>query len=494
MTASAANPPDAPRFAVREIALLERPVHLRLPFRFGVVTLTECPQAFAHARIELPDGRSAWGAAAELMAPKWFDKNLALSNDDNFDQLRDVLRLARDAYLADVSPDTAFGHFARHHDAHQAAAASRGHNPLLASYGPALLDRALLDALCRAIGRSFYAAVRGNSVGLGARHAAFAPFDWPRTLHALAPPATSIAARHTVGLLDAITAADLTQPVHDGLPETLEQVIERYGHRHFKLKVAGRVDDDVARLTRIAAVLERIGEPIVVSLDGNEQYDSADGVLELLARLRATPALARLLDAIAFIEQPIARKSALDTDVRAIAAIRPVIVDESDGELDAFVRARARGYGGISSKTCKGAYRSLLNAARCAAWNAERAAPSSAAPGAPRYFMSGEDLTTQAGLAVQQDLALVNLLGIAHVERNGHHYVNGMAALPEREQSAFLAAHPDLYERSHGAVRVRIERGRIAIGSLDGTGYASGALPAWDAMTPLAPAPEFPRS
>ena len=52
--------------------------------------------------------------------------------------------------------------------------------------------------------------------------------------------------------------------------------------------------------------------------------------------------------------------------------------------------------------------------------------------------MSAEDLTTQAGLSVQQDLALVNLLGITHVERNGHHYVNGMAALPRAEQQAFL--------------------------------------------------------
>jgi hypothetical protein len=41
--------------------------------------------------------------------------------------------------------------------------------------------------------------------------------------------------------------------------------------------------------------------------------------------------------------------------------------------------------------------------------------------------MSAEDLTTQAGLAVQQDLALVNLIGLTHVERNGHHYVNGFA-------------------------------------------------------------------
>ncbi len=36
-------------------------------------------------------------------------------------------------------------------------------------------------------------------------------------------------------------------------------------------------------------------------------------------------------------------------------------------------------------------------------------------------FLSGEDLTCQAGLAVQQDLALVSLLGLSHVERNGHH-------------------------------------------------------------------------
>ena len=96
-------------------------------------------------------------------------------------------------------------------------------------------------------------------------------------------------------------------------------------------------------------------------------------------------------------------------------------------------------------------------------WNAE----SSDA----RYFMTGEDLTTQAGLAVQQDLALVNLIGLRHVERNGHHYVNGMAGLPQPEQDDFLAAHPDLYERSHGAVRLKIRAGQLAIGSLAATWF-----------------------
>ena len=96
--------------------------------------------------------------------------------------------------------------------------------------------------------------------------------------------------------------------------------------------------------------------------------------------------------------------------------------------------------------------------------------------------MSGEDLTIQAGLAIQQDLALVSLLGLTHVERNGHHYVNGMASLSEREQAAFLAAHPDLYERSHGAVRVAIKDGMLRIGSLGCNGFASSAMPDWDSM------------
>lgn len=463
----------APRFTVLSIELFERPVVLRLPFRFGVVTLTQCPQAFVRARVRLADGRESTGAAAELMAPKWFDKNLALTNEDNFDQLRAVLRMARDAYLSHASPTTAFGHFSRHHDAHLATAAKRGFNPLLASYGTALVDRALLDALLRALGVSFYDGVRANLPGIDASHPEFVGLDVGRFVDRLAPSPT-IQARHTVGLVDPITAADVASPVGDGLPQTLEEVVERYGHRYFKLKVSGKLDADIERLTRIASVLDRDPRPYFASLDGNEQFENAAQVEALLARMSSTPALRRLDAAILFVEQPITRAHALDADFRTRPLSKPVIIDESDGTLDAFVRARACGYDGISSKTCKGIYKSLLNAARCEAWNSEA--------GTARYFMSAEDLTTQAGLSVQQDLALVSLLGIGHVERNGHHYVNGMAAMPAAEQQAFLDAHPDLYERSHGAVRLAIRDGQLAIASLGCAGFASAAMPDFDAM------------
>lgn len=66
-----------------EAAFFERDVRLRMPFRFGVVTLAEAPQAFVRARVRLADGREGEGWAAELLVPKWFDKSSSLSNAEN---------------------------------------------------------------------------------------------------------------------------------------------------------------------------------------------------------------------------------------------------------------------------------------------------------------------------------------------------------------------------------------------------------------------------
>ncbi|MBL8287256.1 MAG: mandelate racemase [Rubrivivax sp.] len=479
---------SAPAFTIEAVSFFERDVRLRMPFRFGVVTLTEAPQAFAHVRIRLSDGRVGEGMAAELLAPKWFDKNPALSNEDNFDQLRRALQLARTLYLGAGTPATAFGHFERHYRAQVGRGAANGLNALVASYGPALVDKAVVDALGRALGLPFHELVRTNAIGLRAGELTpdLAGFDLD-AFAATLKPAARLSARHTVGLVDPIVAADQTERVGDGLPETLEEVVASYGQRWFKLKVGGQVEADVARLVAIAGVLDRLassGEGYRCTLDGNEQYDSVEGVVRLWQAMAAEPRLARLCEAVAFIEQPIRRAAALAEDVRALARFKPVIIDESDDSLDAFARARSLGYSGVSSKTCKGLYKSLLNRARCARWNAEAGSSGELERGP--FLMSGEDLTIQAGLALQQDLALVGLLGITHIERNGHHYVNGMAGLPVAEQQSFLEAHRDLYERSHGAVRLRIRDGFIECASLAAPpGFASRAWPERAAMRPM---------
>jgi L-alanine-DL-glutamate epimerase-like enolase superfamily enzyme len=463
-------------FRILDIKLFERGVVLRLPFRFGVVTLTGCPQAFAGVRIRTENGREAEGAAAELLAPKWFDKNLALSNDDNFEQLRASLRLAREAYLSDQSPRPAFGHFAAHTQAQIDAGAARGLNSLIACFGPALLDRAILDALCRALDLSFYQAIQGNIAGIDTTLTPdLEGFDLDRFLGSR-DPAPRIAVRHTVGLLDAITTADLATRVNDGLPETLEEAIDCYGCSYFKLKVSGVLDQDIARLTRIAGAMDRLPN-FTITLDGNEQFPDAAAAAAFW-QVRTTPRLNCLAAATLYIEQPLPRAITLDARVTALADMTPVLIDEADNTLDAFVKATAQGYTGVSSKNCKGIYRSLLNAARCHRLNLG---------GGPRYFMSAEDLTTQAGLAVQQDLALVNLLGLTHVERNGHHYVDGFAGqgAGRTEQRAFLSAQPGLYEAIGDNVRLAIRSGSLDLTSLPAKGFATGAHPDWQTLQPM---------
>src|SRR5690606_5675870 len=103
-----------------------------------------------------------------------------------------------------------------------------------------------------------------------------------------------------------------------------------------------------------------------------------------------------------------------------------------------------------------------------------------------------EDLTCQPGISIQQDLALVNLLGLTHVERNGHHFIDGFSG-SQREAQAFLKAHPDLYHMQDDRVRLKIDDGSCAIGSLDCPGFGASLPPDFDSATPM-PAAAWPKS
>ncbi len=526
---SARSMSAAPRLRLIHVDCFEQPFRLRMPFRFGAVTVTHGQQAIIRARIRLIDGREADGYAAEALGAKWFDKNPALSDEQNLHQLRYALESAilmyRDANStagfvggsvagsiagSDAGSDagsnagsnagsiagsisgsiagsiseaghTAFELFARVHDSHLRHCAEMGLPALVASFGPALLDRAILDALCRLFGMSFWQAMRLNLPGFDARRVAtdLSDFDSQNFLRSLTP-LLAVHARHTVGLVDPITAAD--QPggsrVDDGLPETLEEVIKQYGNRYFKLKLSGQLEADLARLRRIALVLDAIDEPYHVTLDGNEQYGEVAAIVELWEAVLRDRALERLVESTLFIEQPLKRQVALEQDIDALARHKPVIIDESDGDLSAFVQARRLGYRGVSSKACKGFYKSLINLARCRQWS----------QGGAQFFLSGEDLTTQAGLSVQQDLALVSLLGISHVERNGHHFIDGFGERPPLEAKRFVDAHPELYGTDTGRPRLRINSGILSLASLNCPGFGTSVEPLLEDTAVMPPA------
>jgi hypothetical protein len=175
-----------------------------------------------------------------------------------------------------------------------------------------------------------------------------------------------------------------------------------------------------------------------------------------------------------YIEQPMPRDITRQSPLGGLRS-RDFIIDEADDSYDAFPAARALGYRGISSKSCKGIYKSVINATRAAKWSAN----------GDKAFIAAEDLTCQAGLCVQQDLALGALIGVTHAERNGHHYVDGFGDTPAAEAEAFLAGHPDLYVRDGEKVRLAIHDGDLLTGSLISPGFATSVHPDWSALSPL---------
>jgi hypothetical protein len=453
----------APRLAVRDIAFYERPVPFVRPFRFGAVTVNASTQIFVGVIIEVEGKEVSVGAAAELLAPKWFDKRPHLSSEETAAELRRSLLVARDLYLAGDGFETAFGLHAARIAAQVAACAKEDIPPLAAGYGPAEIDKAILDALLRSLGMNFFEGMATNVAGINVGLTPDLGNDEIAAFLAGRQRLERVAVRHTVGLDDQVEG-------EGGIADPSQNS----GARYFKLKLNGDPEADTARLIRIGKELTTLPYDYQVTLDANEQYADLAALGALIDRLDHDSALAPVASRLLYIEQPMPRDITRQSPLGVLSS-RDFIIDEADDSYDAFPAAKALGYRGISSKSCKGIYKSILNATRVQKWSA----------GGNKFFITGEDLTCQAGLAVQQDLALGALIGVTHAERNGHHYVDGFADTPDREARAFLSAHRDLYIRDGGTIRLSIHDGDLLTGSLTSAGFASGVHPDWATLLPL---------
>lgn len=452
-----------PRIAVREIALFERPVGFARPFRFGAVVIRSAPQAFVRVEIEVEGRGRSVGASAEMLVPKWFDKRPHLGPQQTVDELRRSLCIARGLYLNDSGFETAFGLHGRRIAAQLEACAAEDIPKLAAAFGPAEIDKAVLDALLRGLGVNFFDGMIRNIAGIDASLTPDLGDGDISGFLAARRRLDRVAIRHTVGLDDQIEG-------EGGVADWKENS----GARYFKLKLGGDPEADAARLIRIGHELALLPHDFGVTLDANEQYADLAALSALMDRLDGDRALRPIASRLMYIEQPMPREIFRQSPLGALAA-RDFIIDEADDGYDAFPAARALGYRGISSKSCKGIYKSMLNATRAARWSA----------GGGKFFVTGEDLTCQAGLGVQQDLALGALIGVGHAERNGHHYVDGFADAPVAEARAFLEAHPDLYTSDGDRVRLSVHDGDLLTGSLAAPGFASGAHPVWSVLSRL---------
>ncbi len=451
---------------VHQFQIRLRDIQARMPFRYGIATMTQVPHLLLVLDLEI-DGVRTRGLAADSLAPKWFTKDADTPYvQDILDMLR-VIQEAADHVLAAGRQPNPFRLWATVYEAQNGTPASPD-PALLRNLGVSLVERALIDATCRARGQSLARILRDDALGFDGR---FFYADWaqryPRDFLP-AVPLPDLIARHTIGLGDPLRDGQIPpdERVADNLPQSLEAVIRTYGVDHFKIKIGGDVEEDIARMHEIAEVLAELALTCRFTLDGNEQYQDFHSFLQFWDALAQDAGLQDFLQGLLFIEQPLHRDAAMQAEAtRALRAWKhhpPVIIDESDGDIQSLAQALACGYQGTSHKNCKGIFKSIANLGYLQQLR-------EAHPGA-RYVLSGEDLTNVGPVALLQDLAVLANLGITHAERNGHHYFTGLSIHEDEIQQAMLQQHPDLYQQhrwnGQQCAAVAIQQGRIRLGSV----------------------------
>lgn len=471
------------RFSLLKTEFHVLPMRTRFPFRYGIASLTALPHLMLTVKLEVA-GREVTGIASEGLAPKWFTKNADTSVElDLAEMIAVIQNAARLGLNAARQPTGFFAWWQMLYEEQATWGRVRSQPALLTSLGVSLIERAVLDALCQAAGHPLHQLLRTDAldIDLGAVRPELAGLSVHQVLPEL--PLDRIAVRHTIGLSDPLTAAD-SPGLQDGLPDTLEDSIRAYGLSFFKIKVCGDLAIDLPRLREIAAVLARnCPAGYRATLDGNEQFTDLASFRAFDQELRAEPALRQLFDSLIFIEQPLHRDHALREEVAASLADWQdgpgVIIDESDGALDDLPRALEMGYSGTSHKSCKGIVKGLANAAllHVRAASLKR-----------QLILSGEDLANVGPVSQLQDLAMMALLGIPHVERNGHHYFRGLSMWPEDVQAKAWQLHPGLYERHEaGFTALTVRDGSLDLASVNAAPFGC-AIPLdatrYDALKP----------
>lgn len=182
--------------------------------------------------------------------------------------------------------------------------------------------------------------------------------------------ALSLPIFHLVGGLDPLCRSEVSdRSPADPTPSTLEEWIHREGIYCFKLKLRGNdLDWDHNRCIAVADVARRArksmgGDRFYLSIDTNEVCESPEYCIELLGRLERADR--DVFNAILYLEQPTGRDLEVHNhDMRSLASLKPVLVDESASSLSDFERAVELGWSGIALKTCKCLSLSLLEFAK----------------------------------------------------------------------------------------------------------------------------------
>ena len=428
-------------------------VEARSPLKFGGVVLHQA--CFCHVRVTVENrrGQIAEGWGAILLAYVWGWPSARVPTDQREESMRRLVSV----WCRRLSESDGFAHpvdlfwrlepelepLRRSICEEQGTAEMMPRLNALICASPA--DAAVHDAFGRAAGIDTYD-------GYGPEHmegdlsAQLGPAFKRRFISDfLSPLPESVEAFHLVGGFDKLTESELSsEDPNDGLPVSLDQWIRYEGLHCLKVKLQGTdLAWDLQRLLDVVRVAReehrRLGiEDLWISADTNEMCESPHYMVELLRNLKQQDSVA--FRSVLYVEQPCERDlRRRRLDVRELASLKPVIIDEALTSLEDFDLALELGYSGVALKTCKCQSAELVIAAKASA---------SAIP------FAVQDLTNP-GIALLHSVGLAGRLGtIRGVEANGRQFFPG-ASEPER------TVHPQAY---------RLVCGRIGTSTIRGPG------------------------
>jgi len=396
----------------------------RAPYKFGGRVVDRVTLLNAHCRVTTRNGQTAWGFGSMTLGNVWAFPSATLSYDATLAAMKALA--SRIAKLTEGCHD--FGHpldlaHVLEPEYLKAAAELSAELALKNEPIPKLctlvvaspFDAALHDAFGKVHGRNVYDTYAPDLMAHDVSRYLGSDFQGVRLDRALlSTPLERIPVFHSVGGLDPLERSDVSKPIGDGLPETLDEWIRRDGLVRLKIKLQG--DDlswDVARtlaIDRIASAVqaERGVDNLAYCLDFNERCSDVQYVVECLGQIRTRSPKA--FERILYIEQPTARdlKAHPQNVMHDAARLRPLVIDESLTDLESLLLARDMGYTGVALKACKGQSQTVLMAAAAQKY---------------KMFLCVQDLTCPGASLIHSAGIAAHVPAVAGIEANARQYV-----------------------------------------------------------------------
>jgi L-alanine-DL-glutamate epimerase-like enolase superfamily enzyme len=411
---------STPTIRIDEIRFELEDIRYRAPYKFGGVAMDHTTLLNVWARVRNSSGKVVEGFGSMPLSNPWAFPSREMS----YDTTQNAMRVLGRRLVALTNQYRDFGHpidintalepayLETAKEVSQELKLLRPIPDLCTLVVASPIDAALHDAYGKLLGRSAYRTYSPDCLPRDLSHFLGADFHGEFLNRYVNPrPRPQVNLYHSVGGLDALTKADLTKPLNDGLPETLPDWIRFNGLHHIKIKLQG--DDlqwDIERTVAIDRIAEETNPRVDwrYCVDFNERCPNVDALLEYLRKVKELSP--RGFTRIEYIEQPTARDLKADRANRMheAAKLRPVVIDESLTSLETLLAARDLGYTGVALKACKGQTQAMLMAAAAQKYN---------------MFLCVQDLSCPGASLIHSAGIAAHVPGVSGIEANSRQYL-----------------------------------------------------------------------